>query len=157
MRFKSTSRAVGVVALLVIPAGACSMLTDYESAQLLTADAIEARIESGSVFLSMRVDPAESMDALFEGAVVADESGCLRLDSPDAHTVVWPMDYSFDSAGGTIRILDADGGLVGRVGESFHLGGGEVTSLHDEMGFTAADRELAGTHCPGRYWIVAAD
>lgn len=155
MRFKGATRAVGVLALLVMPAGACSSPTESGAAQLFRADMIEARIEAEVVFLSMRTNPAAHMDALFVGAVVVDEGGCLRLDSPDRHTVVWPVGYGLTTAGGTIRILDAQGDLVGRVGESFRLGGGEVTSLRDAMGFTAADRALATTHCPGRYWIVS--
>lgn len=155
MRLRGPIRAVWFLALLVMPAGACASPTESGAAQLFTADMIEARIEPEVVFLRMRTNPTVTMDALFVGAVVVDDNGCLRLDSPDRHTVVWPRGYDFTTAGGTIRILDAQGDVVGRVGESFRLGGGEVTSLRDEMGFTAADRALAATHCPGRYWIAA--
>lgn len=145
-----------VLALVTIALGACSSLTDVDPLAI-EADTIEARIGSGVVFISMKVSATDAMSALFEGAVLADEEGCLRLDSVDRHTVVWPHGYGFDAGGGTVRILDADGGLVGRVGEDFSLGGGEVTSLHDGLGFTQADRDLAEEHCPGRYWIVGTD
>lgn len=149
-------RVAGVLTVLALTAGGCSSLTDLDPLSI-GADTIEARIGAGIVFISMKISPDASMSALFEGPVLADEDGCLRLDSPDAHTVVWPKGYDFDVAGGTIRILDAEGAVVGRVGEDFSLGGGEVTSLHEGLGFTDADRELAETHCPGRYWIVGTD
>lgn len=156
LRTGATDRVIVVLALAAIAVGACSSLTDLGPLSI-EADTIEARMGSGVVFIGMKVSPTESMSALFEGAVVADEEGCLRLDSVDRHTVVWPHGYGFDAAGGTVRILDAQGGLVGRVGEDFDLGGGEVTSLHDGLGFTQADRDLAEEHCPGRYWIVGTD
>ncbi len=156
---KSDRRGLGLVLVLTLVAiavGACSSLTDVDPLAI-EADTIEARIGSGIVFISMKVSPTDAMSALFEGAVIADEEGCLRLDSVDEHAVVWPNGYGFDDTGGTVRILDAEGGLVGRVGDDFDLGGGEVTSLHDGLGFTQADRDLAEEHCPGRYWIVGTD
>jgi hypothetical protein len=148
---RTTSRrmVLGLITLAV----ACSSLTD--AADPLTGDTLEARFASGVTFLTMRTDPEVFMSALFEGRVLVDLAGCLRLDSDDRHTVVWPRGYGFDTAGGTIRILDATGVVVGRAGDDFRLAGGEVTSLHDGLGFTAADRALASAHCPGRYWIAA--
>lgn len=125
--------------------------------EALTADALETRIGSGVTFLTMRIDPDVHMEALFQGRVLADEEGCLRLDTEDRHTVVWPKGYGFYAPGSTIWILDAGGEVIGRVGEDFRLGGGEVTELHDGLGFTAADRALAEAHCPGRYWIASPE
>lgn len=147
-------RAGAWLALAAVAAGACSSPTDSGAVQLLEADTIEARVGSGIVFIAMRVVPTGHMEALSETPVLVDAQGCLRLGSPDGHTVVWPLGWTFDAAGDEIRILDDDGALVGQVGEEFRMGGGEVTSLPDHMGFTDADRELAEAHCPGRYWIV---
>ena len=156
MGHKAAGHRVGAfVALAALAAGACSSLTDAEAVQLLEADTIEARVGSGIVFIRMRVVPTVHMDALSEARVLEDAQGCLRLDSGDQHTVVWPHGWGFDETADGIRILDEDGALVGQVGEEFSLGGGEVTSLPAEMGFTDADRALAEAHCPGRYWIVA--
>ncbi|HUG41028.1 MAG TPA: hypothetical protein VMM12_11105 [Longimicrobiales bacterium] len=146
-----------LLALGALAAGACSSVTGIAPQDTVAADNIEARIGAGVVFLTMTFTPDASMDALFEGPVTADENGCLRLVSADLHTVVWPHGHSFEQVGGTIRILDASGDLVGRVGETFRLPGGEVESLHDGLGFTQADRDLAESHCPGRYWIVAPE
>lgn len=156
MAFTNRDR-LWLLALVAITAGACSWITDPGSRASLQSDALEARLDDGIVFLGMRVAHEASMSALFQGPVVTDDAGCLRLDSQDRHTVVWPFGYDFEVVGGAVRILDDEGALVGEVGESFSLGGGEVTSLHDGLGFTDADRELAETHCPGRYWIVGTD
>jgi hypothetical protein len=53
-----------------------------------------------------------------------------------------------------MRVRDAAGREIGQVGGSFRLGGGEVQSLHEGIGVSAADRQRAATHCPGRYWVV---
>lgn len=104
------------------------------------------------VFTQNRVADV-TMDALFEGTVAGDESGCLRLASSDGATVVWPLGYRAEVEGSSVEILDVDGVVVGRVGETFTISGGEVGALTEAMGFTDADRELAGA-CPGSYWIA---
>lgn len=155
----NTTRAwCGAAALAVLVSlGACSPATGPQLKDVIEADGVAARIGSDVVFLIMTFTPGTHMQALFQGRVTADADGCLRLDLPDAHTVVWPEGYDFESVDGAIRIVSGSGEPVGTVGEEFALPGGEVTSLHDGLGFTSADRELAEAHCPGRYWIVAAE
>lgn len=141
-----------------VPMAGCTSSTDVELPEIFASDGIEARVGAGVTFLVMTMTPEASMDALFEGRVVADEAGCLRLDGPDPATVVWPQGTAIEEEDdGTIRIVSGDGEVVGHVGGAFALGGGEVPSLHDGLGFTQADRDLAETHCPGRYWIVAPE
>lgn len=60
--------------------------------------------------------PDAVMDALFEGRVTRDDDGCLRLDTPDAHTVVWPFGFSLAARDGKLVVQDAGGAVVGRVG-----------------------------------------
>ena len=154
---RHTGRTGLAAAILVAGAlGGCSG-AEPTGIETLSADMIQARIGDGIVFLSMRVEPTAHMEALFEGRVVVDEAGCLRLDSPDPATVVWPKGYALAEGTEWTSILDADGSLVGVVGGDFRLAGGEVTSLPAEMGFTEADRDLAEARCPGKYWIVGAD
>ena len=146
--------------LALVPAlavRACAGIADVETPTTLMADGIEARVSPAVVFLTMRIMPDASMDALFEVAVAADPRGCLRLASPDGPTAVWPRGYGYEDGSGAARILDASGELVGRVGNVFRLPGGEVPFLHGGLGFTAADQELADAQCPGRYWIVGID
>jgi hypothetical protein len=138
---------------LVIASTACNS-PSAPGQELLAADAIQAQRSDGLVFLTMRITPEAHMEALFEGAVVRDEAGCLRLDSPDAATVVWPRGWSFEQRDDALRILNAAGQLAASVGEQLTLPGGEVETLPSVWGFTQADRDLAGSQCPGRYWIV---
>lgn len=147
------SHVATVVLLLAVTLSGCESPTAAEE-ELIVADALQARLSGELVFLAMRITPAAHMDALFEGAVVSDEAGCLRLDSSDAATVVWPRYWSLERRDDTVRILDADGHFVASLGERLSLPGGEVETLPAAMGFTEADRELAGNRCPGRYWIV---
>lgn len=143
--------ALAALAGTILAAGACSSSS-------ITASNPEVRLqvedEAGVVFMTQNVIHEVTMDALFEGAVVEDAEGCLRLDSPDAHAVIWPHGFSPREVDGGVEILDDEGTLVGTVGGEFSLAGGEITTLSDEMGFTQADRDLADSRCPGRYWIV---
>lgn len=147
------SRVAAVCLLLAATLSACESPTDTDEG-LVIGDALQARLAGDLVFLTMRITPTEHMEALFEGAVVSDEAGCLRLDSPDAATVVWPRHWAMELQGNTIRILNADGQFVASIGDGFSLPGGEVQTLPATMGFTEDDRQLAANQCPGRYWIV---
>lgn len=144
----------GIVILTAAAAGACGSTTDITPPEITRADNIEALAGPGVVFITMRTTPAESMEALFEGRVLMDAAGCLRIDTADGATVVWPKDYGFEIAAGVIRILDEQGDVIGHVGGTFELGGGEVPFLTEAAGFTGADQDLADSRCPGKYWIA---
>lgn len=106
------------------------------------------------VFLAQNEEPTVTMEALFDGPVVADQRGCLRLATADQHTVVWPKGFAVERRDGELRVLSATGREVGRVGGAFRLGGGEVSYLHGGVPMAPADRERANESCPGRFWIV---
>lgn len=110
--------------------------------------------ESGFVFLVQATVPSAVMDALFQGRVVADANGCLRLDSVDDATVVWPAGYRLVRDGTQLLVRSPEGRTAGRLGGSFKLGGGEVDALHDGLSISAADRQIAQSRCPGKFWIV---
>ncbi|HSK18784.1 MAG TPA: hypothetical protein VK912_06570 [Longimicrobiales bacterium] len=137
--------AVAATALL---AAACSSPED-----VLSFDPLNFQERTGIVFVRQNATPTAVMEALFEGRVVADAAGCLRFDSPDPATVVWPNGFTMVQSGDEMVVRDATGREIGRVGGTFRLGGGEVTSLQGAA-MSAADRQRAQTHCPGRYWIV---
>ncbi len=93
------------------------------------------------------------MQALYVGKVVQ-QGECLRLERPvEGHTVVWPHGFSL---GGRRRdfVMDDRGRPVGRIGESFRLGGGEVPTLWEGGPVSESDRRHALSRCPGRYWLV---
>jgi hypothetical protein len=148
MRIAYRRRCIPIT-LITIAFAACSSAQDS-----IVFDPLQFQERTGVVFVAQNVVPDAVMEALFEGRVVADHAGCLRLDSPDPATVVWPKGFTISENGGTLRVRDARGRDVGDVGGTFRLGGGEVQALHEGIGVSAADRQRAETHCPGRYWIV---
>lgn len=136
------------IALLIFTAAGCSSSEDA-----FPFDPLQFQEQTGIVFVTQNVVAEVVMDALFQGRVITDAAGCLRLDSPDPATVVWPKGFTMTESGGTLRVRDAAGREIGHIGGSFRLGGGEVQSL-EGMSMTAEERQRAATHCPGRYWIV---
>ena len=155
----NTAALAGVAALVA----GCSLGTGPgPDGYLEVADHLSVQHDGGLLFLARDHEPGTHMDALFRGRIVTDGAGCLRfqddLEDPGyAVTPVWPVGYRLRVNGdGAATILDGDGRLVGEVGGAFELGGGEVPAeILEDLGFTAADRELAEARCPGRYWIVS--
>ena len=94
------------------------------------------------------------MDALFQGRVVEDSSGCIRLQPPSGATVVWPKGFSLEMTAEGARVQDQNGLEVGLIGSTFRFGGGEVPFLHGGLGFQPAEVALIQSRCPGRFWIV---
>ncbi len=93
------------------------------------------------------------MEALFQGRVILDQAGCIRLDSAEGSTVVWPYGATLQQSGLELRVRAADGREIGRLGGSFRFGGGHVPTLHT-FALAPEDRELAQLSCPGDFWIV---
>lgn len=138
--------------LAVLAVTACGDAVD-PAADETPEPALAVQDRAGVVLLTQNVVPLVAMDALYEGRVVADEEGCLRLDTPTASTVVWPHDYDVEQRDDGIVVVNGDGSEVGTIGGAFSLAGGEVNELSDAMGFTSEDRSRAAARCPGRYWI----
>ena len=146
-RFPCRLAGTAIATLCALPMASCGL--DDSG---LAFDAPEAGPET--LFL-VQGRPADAvMDALHEGAVVRDGGGCLRLGGPDPATVVWPFGFRLVSDGGALIILDADDRTVGRIGDAFRLGGGEVSFLYDQLGLSDEVRRQAERRCSGRYWIV---
>lgn len=50
--------------------------------------------EFGDILFLASAEPATvHMGALWDGTISADAAGCLRLDGPERHTVVWPYGF----------------------------------------------------------------
>lgn len=81
---------------------------------------------------------------------------CLRVvdaEGVDAHTLVWPAEYDghVTAEGDSVRVVDRDETVVLVIGETVHLGGGQVSSfefLVEEL------RSRVSRTCPGPYWVV---
>jgi hypothetical protein len=148
----STVGTIAVVWAAALALGACDAPPEPADD---TAPVLLVEERDGLVFMRQNVEPAVTMEALFEGRVTVDAEGCPRLDTPDAPAVVWPRDHEVAVEGGEVTILDGEGAAVGTLGGTFSLAGGEVPLLSDDMGFTADDRARAEERCPGKYWIAA--
>lgn len=109
---------------------------------------------SGVVLLTLNAVPSAVMTASFEGRIVLDRAGCLRLAAPKGATVIWPKGFAVVERGDDVWIRDAEGIDLARIGEEFRLGGGGVDRLHPESLLSASDRQRAADLCPGSYWIV---
>lgn len=157
-KLASAGRAASLIA--VVLTAACSDTTEpeprEESPSVQEADRV-AVTEYGAVYLLTQMERLQSYPAaLYEGPVKLDEDGCFRLVGTGSVTsVLWPVGYTVRASGTTLEIRDVDGSLEGTVGDDFHLPGGEVPFLHEGLGFTPADQELASVNCPGRFWLVS--
>jgi len=147
---RSVARA-GMASAMSLAVAACS------SSVIGPPDNATFQIQStaGVLFMTQNVVQDFVMDALFQGPVIVDDDGCLRLEDPERPTVVWPWGFTAQITDAEISIRDQEGTEVGQVGESFALGGGIVPELLDSLGFSQEDRDLATNACPGSYWIVA--
>lgn len=110
--------------------------------------------DSSAIIFTQNVDPGATMDALFEGRVVLDQTGCLRLASTAGATVIWPAGYALRAVGNALEVMGPDGEVKGRVGGVFRIGGGEVPILTDRMPISDEVRSLARDLCPGRFWLA---
>ena len=117
-------------------------------------DGVGALNAEDVIFLALSEPPNAHMDALFHGTVTVDEAGCIRLQNDERSTVVWPYGFTFDDIGTELWVRDASGRVLGRIGGTFRVGGGQVPELHDGIRLTQTQRDQARTACPGDFWVV---
>jgi|GEM_PF-1542475 len=148
------TKGITLFLTVALVAAACSSdLVEPRAEVSFQVQTVEA--ESPVLLITQNGVPSDFMEALFEGQVMADDAGCLRLGDAEGATVVWPVGYTGDVTSDGVTILNGDGEEVGQVGGSFSIGGGEIPELLASLGFTQEDRDLADALCPGGYWIVA--
>lgn len=149
-----TTKGIALSLTAVLAVAACS--SDLVQPPAVTFFQVESvGVEDPVHFMTQNGVPSEVMDAFFEGQVISDSEGCLRLADGEGPTVVWPVDFAGEVTAEGVAIRDGNGVEVGQVGGSFSLGGGEIPELLTTLGFTEEDRNLAEALCPGGYWIVA--
>lgn len=105
-----------------------------------------------TIYFPRQAPAVAGMDALLEGTLVLDDSGCLRvqhesLPLAEAPVVIWHYDFSLQISGEEIVVLNGDGEPVGRVGEWSRLGGGHSSTVLEPAMPEA---------CPGPYWILGS-
>jgi hypothetical protein len=134
------NRALSLIALASLCA-VCNSPSASDGTGALNAEDV--------IFLALSEQPNAHMDALFDGTVAIDEAGCIRLQNVERSTVVWPYGATLDDTGTELRVRDASGRVLGRIGGAFRFGGGHVPELHDGMDLTQAQRDRARASCPG--------
>jgi hypothetical protein len=107
----------------------------------------------GTVFLVQREPQDAVMEALYEGKVVRDAQGCLRIEGADSAAVVWPYGFTLEERGEDLQVKDGAGRVVGRIGGTFKFGGGHVPPGNYAF-LPEAERATAAARCPGDVWIV---
>lgn len=156
---KPTVRAVvaGSVSGLVLRAGAATVAAVALGLVACEPTPLETGPDADLLFLVQRAPPAGVMDALYQGRVDVDQSGCFRLsDDPARHTVVWPFGYGLARDDVSLVILDERGREAARVGHLLRLGGGEVVDLA-ALDLLRSDMLAAALErCPGRFWVAAS-
>ncbi len=77
--------------------------------------------------------------------------GCLRVAVPrhDSYLIIWPPEVTLRTDGGDVRVVDATGQVVARVGEPVALSGGVLNTIGTE-----GLREAPPDRCPGPYWLT---
>jgi hypothetical protein len=95
-------------------------------------------------------------EELQSGELIRDAEGCLRVRY-QAGTVVplWPPGYEPSVGGDEVRVLDAEGRVVGRVGEMITMGAGGIReeALTEDVLDQRTKRELL-ERCQGTYFLV---
>ena len=95
-------------------------------------------------------------EELQSGELIRDATGCLRVRYQAGAVVpLWPPGYEPSAGGDEVRVLDAEGRIVGRVGEMVTMGGGGIReeALTEDVLDQDTKRELL-ERCPGTYFLV---
>ncbi len=104
-------------------------------------------------FPQLRARSAMFMTALLQGQLVM-VNGCLRVVTgydPQGNLILWQPDYFPTLTESGIEILDRNGQVVARVGESITLGGGGIQASEDT---TRQLREPIPSTCAGPYFLM---
>ncbi len=100
-----------------------------------------------------------SSDALLTGKLVLDPQNCVRIQPSGATVsqsffVLWPGGYTIEKEGAIIDILDTDGRVVARLGDTIETTGGAGTDNSVERAQACTRDPLWGMQSP--VTIVAA-
>jgi len=95
----------------------------------------EVNPDDSIYFPQLKTRSASFMEALMIGTLEV-ENGCLQVTqegNDQRMAVVWQTDYFLNNNEGSIEMLDRDGKVVARVGETIYLGGGEIGGIEDDQ------------------------
>lgn len=89
------------------------------------------------------------------GRLILTDNGCLRLKTVEDHPaflLIWPPDYSLNTEGDLVRVLNEKGQLAAEVGDYVEVGGGS-TSL-DVVPIPESLRQKLPERCAPPYHAV---
>jgi hypothetical protein len=95
----------------------------------------EVNPDDSIYFPQLKTRSASFMEALMIGTLEV-ENGCLQVTqegNDQRMAIVWQTDYFLNNNEGSIEMLDRNGKVVARVGETIYLGGGEIGSIEDDQ------------------------
>lgn len=117
-----------------------------------SASPTDAEVVEGIIFLVESQVPGGYRDALYQGRVVLDAQGCVRLESSEPATVVWPHGSRLVTRGGELYVVDKGGSELAKIGGESRFGGGYTAPSHAYL--SRRDRNILASRCPGDIWIA---
>ena len=161
MRSRVTGRRVllGFAALVAIslPAACDAGPTAQDPTTASSTDPTTATSAATAEVFFPKQKPAKfGFEEVQDGELVRDAEGCLRVRyGADNVVPLWPADLEPSVRGDDVRVLDAEGRVVGRVGEKISLGGGGIRgeALTEDILDQRTKQELV-ERCPGSYFLV---
>jgi len=153
--FRADLAAAGIelpepVEILAINAG--QPLPETNQGILITAETADGR----TIYLPKQPPTEASMAALMEGTLV-EENGCLRVieeSNQKGFLILWPFDSELRLSAEKIELLNGDGQVIARVGESLRISGGAMESPPSMARFDEVIPGLPIDDCPGPYWVA---
>ena len=115
---------------------------------------------SNRIFFPTQKGPRNAiMTARGTGELIVTDGGCLRLSFPvkrGGDLLIWPPNYSLDTKGNRIRVLNANGRVMAEVGDYIEVGGGGLSSLEVDVIPESLRQELP-ERCPPPYFLVGVE
>lgn len=105
--------------------------------------------QDGVFFPKLKGPQKGSMTTTGRGQLILSDKGCLRLKAGKGTSLlIWPSDYSLDTKGSRVRILNGNRRIVAEVGNYVEVGGGELPSLQLEAIPESLRQKLPGRCSP---------
>lgn len=152
---------LGVFSLASTACGGDTAAQGDDEASTAGTSASPAAVSSTvpGVFFPVRQPVNGYMMAQIEGKLVLDDRGCLRLryEGDGSLVPVWAPGFGVDDSAGEVRVLDAKGRVVARVGDEVNLGGGEGPPAERLPAVDGRTKRELRDRCPGEYWLASPD
>lgn len=109
------------------------------------------------IFFPTQKDPQrDAATAMGSGQLILTNDGCLRLKAVEdypSRLLIWPPNYSLNTEGNRVRIMNENGQIAAEVGDEMRVSGGELWSLQVEA-IPESSRQELSERCPPPYWLT---